>query len=243
MKNFLTFLFVFSIFSVMTVSCASVGFAAQDKDGELTAKQQGIVTIAAFTAQGDLEKLKGALSEGLEKGLTVNEIKEVLIQMYAYCGFPRSLNAINTFMSVMEERAAKGIKDEMGPEAGPLPTGKTKERMGHENRASLVGGEFPPRGYALFVPTIDLFLKEHLFADIFGRDNLDYSSREIATVAALSTLGVPAQLRSHLNICLTVGVNEAKLNHLISILNDKVGKKEADEAEAELKNILKSKAK
>lgn len=33
--------------------------------------------------------------------ITINEIKEVLVQMYAYCGFPRSLNGINTFMTVV----------------------------------------------------------------------------------------------------------------------------------------------
>jgi len=46
--------------------------------------QQSIVTIAAFTARGDLPKLKVAFSEGLDAGLTVNEIKEILVQMYAY---------------------------------------------------------------------------------------------------------------------------------------------------------------
>ena len=61
-----------------------------DANQALSAKQQSIVTIAAFTANGDLQKLKTALNEGLDAGLTVNEIKEVLVQMYAYCGFPRA---------------------------------------------------------------------------------------------------------------------------------------------------------
>ncbi|KJS29540.1 MAG: hypothetical protein VR64_20520 [Desulfatitalea sp. BRH_c12] len=39
-----------------------------------------------------------ALNQGLDAGLTVNEIKEILVQLYAYAGFPRSLNAIGTFM-------------------------------------------------------------------------------------------------------------------------------------------------
>ena len=41
----------------------------------LTKKQQCIIPIAAFTANGDLEKLKTALEEGLAVGLTVNENK------------------------------------------------------------------------------------------------------------------------------------------------------------------------
>ena len=80
----------------------------------LNAQQESIVSIAALTAVGDLANLKTQLNTGLDAGLTVNEIKEVLVQLYAYCGFPRSLNAINTFMSVVEERKAKGIKDVEG---------------------------------------------------------------------------------------------------------------------------------
>ncbi len=80
------------------------------KNEDLNAKQHSIVTIAAFTANGNMEKLNTVLNEGLDTGLTVNEIKEILVQLYAYTGFPRSLNGINTFMGVMEERGKKGIK-------------------------------------------------------------------------------------------------------------------------------------
>src|SRR6476661_1369397 len=67
----------------------------------LNPQEQSIVSIAALTAVGDLAHLKTQLNTGLDAGLTVNEIKEVLVQLYAYCGFPRSLNAVNTFMSVV----------------------------------------------------------------------------------------------------------------------------------------------
>ena len=46
----------------------------------LSAKQEGIVPIAAFTARGDLRKLKTALGDGLDAGLTINEIKEILVK-------------------------------------------------------------------------------------------------------------------------------------------------------------------
>jgi len=78
---FLAVIFV-SVFSILTISEAQTM-----KSGGLNAKQQGIIPIAAFTANGDLEKLKVALNEGLAAGLTVNEIKEILVQMYAYTGF------------------------------------------------------------------------------------------------------------------------------------------------------------
>jgi alkylhydroperoxidase/carboxymuconolactone decarboxylase family protein YurZ len=38
------------------------------KNEDLNAKQQSIITIAAFTASGNMEKLKTALNEGLDAG-------------------------------------------------------------------------------------------------------------------------------------------------------------------------------
>ena len=49
-------------------------------ENTLNPKQQSIIAISSFTANGDLEKLKSALNEGLDAGLTVNEIKEILVQ-------------------------------------------------------------------------------------------------------------------------------------------------------------------
>ena len=63
----------------------------------LDEKSRAIIAISAYTAQGDMEKLDASLVRGLDAGLTVNEIKEVLVQLYAYTGFPRRLNAINRF--------------------------------------------------------------------------------------------------------------------------------------------------
>lgn len=206
----------------------------------LNAKQQGIVTIAAFTANGDLERLKTALNEGLDAGLTVNEIKEVLVQMYAYCGFPRSLNGINTFMSVLEERKAKGIADELGREASPLPAGKSSIELGTEVQTYLVGAPVSGSTYT-FTPAIDQFLKGHLFGDIFGRDNLDYQSREIATVSALASLGgVNNQLRSHFNVGMNVGLTEAQMRNLVTVLETRVGKQEADNATDVLNKVIES---
>lgn len=208
---------------------------------DLNATQKGIVTIAAFTANGDLQKLKTALNEGLDAGLTINEIKEILVQMYAYAGFPRSLNGINTYMGVLNERQAKGVKDKMGKEASPIPANINKDEYGAKVRARLARQEVvpPPSGYQLFMPVIDTFLKEHLFADIFARDNLDYQSRELATISALASMtGTAGQLRFHIGAAMNTGLTEAQMEDFISVLRSKVGKKEAESAYEILCNVL-----
>lgn len=224
---------------IIFTSCAihSEGLAMDTE--LLTAKQQAIVPIASFTASGDMQRLKQALDAGLDAGLTVNEIKEVLVQLYAYAGFPRCLNALGAFSETLETRQQKGINDDVGKEAGPFPQdGKTSLELGTEAQTTLAGA--PVRGGLMdFAPAVDQFLKAHLFGDIFGRDNLDWQSREIATVSALASIsGVESQLRSHFNISMNIGITPAQLRQLVSVLGDRVDASIGKSARTVLDSVL-----
>lgn len=216
--------------------------AFQDNES-LTPRQQAIIPIAAFTATGDLVQLETALHEGLEAGLNINEIKEILVHIYAYAGFPRSLNGINTFMAVMDDRRQKGIQDTIGKEAGPLPADMDRNQYGEDVRTALTG-----RAYSSpiqdFTPAIDQFLKEHLFADLFVRDNLDHVSRELVTISILAGMGdVNAQLRSHMNICLNLGLSVAQMHDFIDVVGNKVNKAKAENAQNVLNTVLTNRTK
>jgi alkylhydroperoxidase/carboxymuconolactone decarboxylase family protein YurZ len=210
----------------------ALGEGKRVSDDTLDARYKGIISIAALTAKGDLPSLKTAFHAGLDAGLTVNEVKEELIHLSAYCGFPRSLNGINTFSTVLDERKSKGIADSQGKQPSRVKeVGKYK--AGKEVLQSLTGRvETNPRpGYATFVPAIDTLLKEHLFNDIFTRGVLDYKQRELITVSILATLGgVDAQLSAHIGICLNLGISRKQLEELLSIIADKVGNDRAVEA-------------
>jgi len=216
--------------------------AQNNENQSLNAQQQSIVNIASLTAIGNLPSLKTHLNAGLEAGLTINEIKEVLVQMYAYCGFPRCLNAINTFITVVEERKTKGISDVVGKEASPIMDGESKYETGKQTLQKLTGIEEkgPKAGAAAFTPVIDVFLKEHLFADIFSRDVLTYQQRELATISVLSALeGVAPQLQFHLNVGLNIGLTEGQMKQLFSIIQTQIGEKQAEVAKNELLKIKK----
>ncbi|GAB3835376.1 carboxymuconolactone decarboxylase family protein [Hymenobacter jeollabukensis] len=221
------------LFFVMTTTAQSTA--------PLTKRQQALVSIAAYTAKGDLPHLHDALAQGLDAGLSVNEAKEVLVQLYAYCGFPRSLNGINTLMKVLDERKARGIQDPVGREASPIRSTEPRYERGRKTLEQLTGRPEPnPKtGANAFSPELDRFLKEHLFADIFERDVLTYPERELATIAALVSLGgVEPQLQSHLGIGLHVGLTAAQLQQLITLSEAAVGKPQADAARAVLTKVL-----
>jgi 4-carboxymuconolactone decarboxylase len=196
----------------------------------LSAKQQAIVPIAALTAKGDLDALKTAIGSGLNAGLSINEIKEVQIHLYAYAGFPRALNGLATLMSVVEARKAEDISDTVGKEANSLPEGKSSLEVGKTVQTELAGR--PVSGPLFdFAPEINAFLQSHLFGDLFTRDILDYQSREIATVSALASLnGVDSQLKAHIGIASNVGFTETQIWELVAVLSQTVGKKEGRRA-------------
>jgi quercetin dioxygenase-like cupin family protein/alkylhydroperoxidase/carboxymuconolactone decarboxylase family protein YurZ len=202
------------------------------KPTELVVRHQHIVAISSFAAKGDLEKLSSELNEALNAGLSVNEIKEVLVHLYAYCGFPRSIQGLNTLMAVLEKRKVQGIKDELGKTASPITDDLSKYERGKKMLESLTGQPqtTPPKsGYGAFSPEMDVFLKEHLFADIFGRDVLSYQDREVATITALTCLGgVEPMLKNHFGIALHLGMTEAQMGDLLSIVETKVGAMEVE---------------
>ena len=217
--------------------------AQTNTDQSLTAQQEAIVRIAALTGKGDLENLKTELDAGLEAGLTVNQIKEALMHVYAYAGFPRSLRGLQTFMVVLDERKTKGINDTMGAEASPINDDRSKYDRGKAILEELTGvtETGPKTGYAAFAPTIEIFLKEHLFADIFERDVLNYTERELVTVSVLSSIGgVEPMLRSHLNLCLNVGLTPDQLRHFVGVIKQTVGEEEAKTAQKVLDEVLNS---
>ncbi|SHN22327.1 carboxymuconolactone decarboxylase family protein [Chitinophaga sp. CF418] len=231
---------------IITLSSISVTLNAQTTQNEkliLSSKEQSLVAIAASTAKGNLSKLKTELNTGLEAGLTVNQIKEIIVHIYAYAGFPRSIRGLQTFMAVLDERKGRGINDVPGAEASPINNDSSKYERGKAILEKLTGvpETGPKKGYAAFAPIIEIFLKEHLFADIFERDVLTYAERELVTVSVLSSIGrVEPMLQAHLKICLNVGLTVEQLHQVVAIIKSTAGKKEAIAARKVLDEVLES---
>lgn len=205
----------------------------------LSARQQAIPLIAASMASSQMNKLDLALNQGLDAGLTINEAKEILVQLYAYTGFPRSLNALNELMKVVETRKQRGIEDVEGQEPiAPVPTGDALLQVGIANQTKISGA--PVQGPLFdFAPVINQFLQTHLFGDIFARDNLDWQSRELATVGALAaTPGVESQLLSHIRASMRVGLTAAQLRQLAQVLREQGENNAAARVEKALQRAL-----
>ena len=187
----------------------------------LTERQLHLATLASLEAQGDLNRLEPAISEALDGGLTVNEIKEAFSQLYAYTGFPRSLNALGTLSKVLDARKAEGKIDDEG-KAWKRPElwddAKQALKVGTEVQTKLSGKPF---NYD-FCPQDDYYLKAHLFGDIFASDQLSASDREIVTVAALASIkGIAPQLAAHQRGAVNMGNTQEQVDELMKYLSEK----------------------
>ena len=183
-----------------------------------------MTVIACYEAQGDLMSLESAIHQGLEADLTTNQIKEALSQLYAYTGFPRSLNALGVLQRVMGDREAKGVKVLAGDDSTPLPSNYDALKQGTEVQTKLSGQPFDYK----FCPAEDYYLKAHLFGDIFARNLLTHADRELVTVSALAGLdGVEPQLAAHVRGARNMGLTDAQLLAIPKVLQERVGKMEA----------------
>lgn len=237
MKHKLFFVVIITIYSSLT----TLGANPLPQSDSLSKENKSFVAIAATAAKGDLSKLQDELNKGLDAGLTINQAKEALIHLYAYAGFPRSIRGLQTLMTVLEERKEQQINDQTGVEASAINEEREKYERGKEILEQLTGVQEndTKTGYAAFAPTIEVFLKEHLFADIFERDILTYAERELVTISVLASIvGVEPMLKSHLNICLNVGITEKQLREFITIIDVKLGKSEAETAQIVLDEVL-----
>jgi 4-carboxymuconolactone decarboxylase len=201
----------------------------------LSMKQLSIAPVGAAMAVGDMPRLNAALEQAFDAGLTVSEAKEILVQLYAYAGFPRSLNALSELMKVVDTRKQRGVQDAAGRDPStPIPSGQELLALGTANQTKLSGG--PVRGALFdFAPQADEYLKTHLFGDIFGRENLDWQSRELATVGALAALqGVEPQLLAHIRISMNVGLTAPQLRSMADALGERGHPEAAARAQAAL---------
>lgn len=220
MKQILTTLLIlFAMTAVNVQSKAQSAGNSADSGNTLTMRQKMLGAVACLEAQGDLPRLATAINQALDAGATVNELKEALSQLYAYTGFPRSLNALNTLRTVIADRKAKNLPVNEGkPWSRPKMWDNAEEslRIGTEVQTKVSGAPFTYD----FCPQDDYYLKAHLFGDIFAGDQLSHSDRELVTVGALMGLEkVDPQLESHKRGAVNMGNSQEQVDELVDFLN------------------------
>ena len=158
--------------------------STQSSVSRLDQRSKGLAACACLMAQGDLERLEPVVKMALDNGVTINELKEAFSQLYAYTGFPRSLNALGVLNKVLENKQPSWQEGKPWTRPEVWDDAAKALKQGTEVQTQLSGRPFDYD----FCPQDDYYLKSHLFGDIFAGNQLTAADREIVTVAALSGL-------------------------------------------------------
>ena len=183
---------------------------------------KAIAAVAALTAMGTAKpQLKVHIQGALSSGCTVSEVKETIVQMAVYSGFPSALNGISALSETLAERKAKGIVDAAGlPPTEPAKkhdrsaVGVKELSMLDPRRADVL-----KRLYGEFAPEISRFILEFAYGDVHSRDNLTKKQRQTATIAALTALGnAEPQLKFHIKGGLNSGLSVDEVKEIILLM-------------------------
>lgn len=78
---------------------------------EVDLKTRELCTVAALTVLGTIPQLKDHIGAALNVGNTPTEIVEIIMQMSAYCGFPKAINGVIAAKEVFYKNDLLPIKE------------------------------------------------------------------------------------------------------------------------------------
>ncbi|WP_256959622.1 carboxymuconolactone decarboxylase family protein [Sphingobacterium sp. JB170] len=203
-------------------------------------KSKEIAVVAALTAMGNAApQLQVHLNGALNTGSSINELKEVILQMSVYSGFPSCINAMNMLKEVLAERRTQGVIDSIGETATNISSDRLE--LGKKVLSSIDNSivDKLKNAYDDISPELTQFVMEYAYADIFSRKNLDRKFRQIATIAALTALGNAAsQLKFHINAGLNIGLTVEEVKEIMLLMTVYAGFPAAINGTNSLKEVV-----
>jgi len=70
---------------------------------DLSKRDRSLVTVAALTALGKIDQLQFHLGFARQNGVTDEELKEALLQLAFYTGWPNAMGATTVLKSIIEK--------------------------------------------------------------------------------------------------------------------------------------------
>lgn len=68
---------------------------------ELSPRDRSLVTISSLVSAGNIEQLEAHIPMGIANGLTEDEVKEAIIHVAFYAGWPRAVSALTLAKRVL----------------------------------------------------------------------------------------------------------------------------------------------
>jgi len=215
----------------------------------LSLQSRELATLAMVIAIGNHDSSVQRHIEGaIRAGATETEVKELLLQMTVYAGYPKTSTALAVALKTFLELNQRGT-----PAASPQPdlnkqrqaeSNQVRYRRGVDalNRISKASGEAVVKSFEDIAPDLGRYILEFAYGDVFSRANLDLKTRELGTVSALTALSTAASelpLKVHVNGALNVGANRQEIVEAILHMLPYVGFVKVQQAMAIAEQVFK----
>lgn len=171
--------------------------------GNLDIKTREMLTVVSLTVQQTMPQLKAHINAALNVGVTPIELREAIYQCAPFIGFPKTLNALNTFNEVIKER---GLENSLKSTATVKESERFEKGLAIQN--PLYGDEIVENMKGLpddMGSDVAKYLTEVCFGDFYTREGLDVKTRELLVISLLVTTGNTSVLKSHIKGNLKVG--------------------------------------
>ena len=208
----------------------------------LSPKNRELVLVAGLIALGDnTTELSVHINGALNSGWTALEMQEVMLQMSVYSGLPSSVNGMNTLKEVLDQRKQRGITDVTSPPlASKQKTEKSRLEVGSNQleKLQVIEAKALQDAYKDVSPNFAKHVIEYAFGEILSRPTLDYQTREMITIAALTAMGATNQLKFHIQGALYLGIHSREIADIIILVGAYSGFPSMANATNVLKEVL-----
>ena len=197
--------------------------------------ERRLIILAALAAAGKYADIPEAAAAAAAAGAPPAAIRETLVFLVPYCGWPTALNAL---LAVAADPASPPVTD---GEGGLDSADRVTRRGLGLATARRVNNGFDrvTDRLAQIDPALVDHLAESAYGYIYNRPGLDLSERELLAVAILAVQSHHRQLLYHLQGARNVGASDTDIDGVIDALGEVDGNA-AERARRAFRDILPS---
>jgi 4-carboxymuconolactone decarboxylase len=166
-----------------------------------------LCVLSAAAAVGNLSLLRLEVSQALAAGEEPDRIREALLQVVPYAGFPRAITAVAAVSALLPASS--------GPAGAPAPD------AGREAFARVYGdtAERVEEGLRALDPDLARWTLDFAYGRVLARPGLSPLEREVIAVSVLAALGnLDDPLLGHYRAALRLGASAVELDEVLRLL-------------------------
>lgn len=202
---------------------------------QLNRRERSLLVVSTLAAQARENELVAHTRNGLQHGLTVEEVEEIVLHVAAYAGYPAAMASSRRIDTALRD----WLKVEQLParQAAAQKTDAERDRDAAEVYARLAGGLTSPMhpagdvdGAAAALDECGVVSWRWVFGEIWSRPQLKPRDRAISTLSILISTGALEELPFYAEVGRRSGLTQEQIEEIANHLTLYAGAPRAAQA-------------